>query len=149
MMYCFGRCDKRLGKWTLCWDVREYQFDKLSEAEDFDPSYRDASFFGSTAGSFLKHAPWVNNMMQALPMWIAESIHPAMASFVAQKRASSHHFHNLHLYVNPSIGQPRTNQVHTSWTQRRTQRQRSPHNLRLNPRQQTSRARKTRRPALR
>jgi len=70
MMYCFGRCDRRL------------------EAEDFDPSYRDASFFGSTAGSFMKHAPWVNNLMQALPMWMAESLHPAMASFVAQKRGN-------------------------------------------------------------
>ncbi|CZR68489.1 uncharacterized protein PAC_18388 [Phialocephala subalpina] len=69
MMYCFGPCDKRL------------------EAEDFDPSYRDAPFFGSTAGSFLKHAPWVNNLMQALPNSIAEMLHPATASFVAQKRA--------------------------------------------------------------
>ncbi|KAH7348389.1 cytochrome P450 [Rhexocercosporidium sp. MPI-PUGE-AT-0058] len=68
MEYCFGRCDNRL------------------EAEDFDPSYRDASFFGSTAGSFMKHAPWVNNLMQALPMWAAASLHPAMASFMAQKR---------------------------------------------------------------
>lgn len=68
MQYCFGRCDNRL------------------EAEDFDPSYRDASFFGSTAGSFMKHAPWVNNLMQALPMWAAASLHPAMASFMAQKR---------------------------------------------------------------
>ncbi|KAK0125722.1 hypothetical protein ONS95_000277 [Cadophora gregata] len=68
MQYCFGRCDNRL------------------EAEDFDPSYRDASFFGSTAGSFMKHAPWVNNLMQALPMWAAAALHPAMASFVAQKR---------------------------------------------------------------
>ncbi|KAE8452045.1 hypothetical protein EG329_002210 [Mollisiaceae sp. DMI_Dod_QoI] len=69
MAYSFGRCDKRL------------------EAKDFDPSYRDASFFGSTAGSFMKHAPWVNNLMQALPNSIAEMLHPAMASFVAQKRA--------------------------------------------------------------
>ncbi|KAE9367607.1 cytochrome P450 monooxygenase [Stipitochalara longipes BDJ] len=68
MMYCFGRCDNRL------------------EAKDFDPSYRDASFAGVTKGNFLKHAPWVNNFMQALPMWVAELIHPAMATFVAQKR---------------------------------------------------------------
>lgn len=62
----------------------------LVEAEDFDPSYRDASFFGSTAGSFMKHAPWVNNLMQALPMWAAASLHPAMASFMAQKRVLYH-----------------------------------------------------------
>lgn len=60
----------------------------ITEAEDFDPSYRDASFFGSTAGSFLKHAPWVNNLMQTLPNSIVELLHPAMASFVAQKRVS-------------------------------------------------------------
>jgi hypothetical protein len=59
-----------------------------TEAQDFDPSYRDASFFGSTAGNYLKHAPWVNNLMQALPNFLAELLHPAMATFVAQKRAS-------------------------------------------------------------
>jgi hypothetical protein len=63
--------------------------DPFPEAEDFDPSYRDASFFGSTAGNFMRHAPWVNNFLQALPLWVAELIHPAMATFVAQKRASS------------------------------------------------------------
>ena len=71
MTYSFARCDNRL------------------EAEDFDPSYRDASFFGSTAGSFLKHAPWVNNLMQALPDSVARLLHPAMASFIAQKRVQN------------------------------------------------------------
>jgi len=60
-----------------------------AEAPDFDPSYRDASFFGSTAGNYLKHAPWVNNLMQALPNFLAELLHPAMATFVAQKRVNS------------------------------------------------------------
>ncbi|KAH8594870.1 cytochrome P450 [Bisporella sp. PMI_857] len=68
MLYSFARCDNRL------------------EAPDFDPSYRDASFFGSTAGSFMKHAPWVNNLMQSLPDSVARLLHPAMASFIAQKR---------------------------------------------------------------
>lgn len=77
------------------------------------------------------------------PPNVDSGINPSrIASFVVQKRASSPHFHNLQLHVNPSIGQPRTNQVHTSWTQRCTQRPCSPHNLCLNPRQQTSRARK-------
>jgi hypothetical protein len=77
------------------------------------------------------------------PPNVDSGINPSrIASFVVQKRASSPHFHNLQLHVNPSIGQPRTNQVYTSWTQRRTQRLCSPHNLCLNPRQQTSRARK-------
>ncbi len=87
MTYCFGRCDKRLGKSFLRILTGSFVDGKsIAEAEDFDPSYRDASFFGSTAGSFMKHAPWVNNLMQALPMSIAERLHPAMASFIAQKR---------------------------------------------------------------
>ena len=60
--------------------------DNRLEAPDFDPSYHDASFFGSAAGSFLKHAPWVNNLMQALPNSVARLLHPAIASFIAQKR---------------------------------------------------------------
>jgi hypothetical protein len=71
MTCSFARCDDRL------------------EAPDFDPSYRDASFFGSTARIFLKHAPWVNNLMQALPDSVARLLHPAMASFIAQKRVCS------------------------------------------------------------
>ncbi|TVY84018.1 Cyrochrome P450 monooxygenase [Lachnellula suecica] len=77
MTYCFGKCDSRL------------------EAIDFDPSYRDASFFGSTAGNYLKHAPWVNNFMQAMPNSIAELLHPAMATFVAQKRTVLSYVQNI------------------------------------------------------
>lgn len=89
MEYCFGRCDNRLGKMTSKSQAGYILMENvLVEAEDFDPSYRDASFFGSTAGSFMKHAPWVNNLMQALPMWAAAALHPAMAAFVAQKRVS-------------------------------------------------------------
>ncbi|TVY93201.1 Cyrochrome P450 monooxygenase [Lachnellula willkommii] len=77
MTYCFARHDNRL------------------EAPDFDPSYRDASYFGSTAGNYLKHAPWVNNFMQSLPNSIAELLHPAMASFVAQKRDVLAHIQSI------------------------------------------------------
>lgn len=87
MMYCFGRCDKRLGKSESAFYIQHAN--ELPEAEDFDPSYRDASYFGSTAGNFMRHAPWVNNFLQALPMWLAELIHPAMATFIAQKRVIS------------------------------------------------------------
>jgi len=68
--YSFARCDNRL------------------EAPDFDPSYRDASFFGSTAGAFLKHAPWINDLMQSAPDAIARLLHPGLASFIFQKRNS-------------------------------------------------------------
>ena len=68
MTYSFARCDHRL------------------EAPDFDPSYRDASFFGSTAENFLKHAPWLNNFMQSIPDSMSRLAHPAMASFIEQKR---------------------------------------------------------------
>jgi len=68
MNYSFGRCDQRL------------------EAPDFDPAYRDASFFGSTAENFLKHAPWINNFMQSIPDSLARLLHPAMTEFIRQKR---------------------------------------------------------------
>lgn len=68
MQYAFARSDNRL------------------EAPDFDPSYRDAAFFGSTAGNFMKHAPWLNSLMQTLPDSVARLAHPAMASFIRQKR---------------------------------------------------------------
>ncbi len=48
----------------------------------------DASLSGATSGAFLKHAPWINDVMQALPESVARLLHPAMASFVAQKRNS-------------------------------------------------------------
>jgi len=68
MSYSFGRCDNRI------------------EAPDFDPAYRDASFFGSTAENVLKHAPWLNDFMQAIPDSIASRLHPAMTEFIRQKR---------------------------------------------------------------
>jgi hypothetical protein len=68
MTYSFARCDHRL------------------EAPDFDPSYRDASHFGSTAENFMKHAPWLNSFLQSLPDWIAEKMHPGLTEFIKQKR---------------------------------------------------------------
>ena len=68
MSYSFGRCDKRL------------------EAPDFDPTYRDASHFGSTAENVMKHAPWLNYIMQSLPDSVASLLHPAMTEFIRQKR---------------------------------------------------------------
>lgn len=70
MNYSFGRCDNRL------------------EAPDFDPSYRDASFFGSTASNLMKHMPWMNEVLQALPDSLASVLHPALAEFMKQKRVS-------------------------------------------------------------
>jgi cytochrome P450 len=68
MQYAFARSDHRL------------------EAPDFDPTYRDAAFFGSTASNFMKHAPWLNAVFQAIPDKLTRLTHPAMAAFVAQKR---------------------------------------------------------------
>jgi hypothetical protein len=67
MLYSFGRCDSRL------------------EADDFDPSYRDASYFGSTSENFMKHAPWINDLFLSIPDSVARLLHPAMAAFVEQK----------------------------------------------------------------
>ncbi|OCK81439.1 cytochrome P450 monooxygenase [Lepidopterella palustris CBS 459.81] len=78
MTYSFARCDHRL------------------EAPDFDPSYRDASFFGSTAENFMKHAPWLNNFMQSLPDSVASLLHPAMASFIQQKRNTLKQIADIH-----------------------------------------------------
>jgi hypothetical protein len=68
MSYSFGRSDNRI------------------EAPDFDPSFRDASFFGSTMSGSLKHAPWLNQFMLAIPESIARGLHPAMTEFIQQKR---------------------------------------------------------------
>ncbi|KAF2435995.1 cytochrome P450 [Tothia fuscella] len=68
MSYSFGRSDNRI------------------EAPDFDPSYRDASFFGSTMENPLKHAPWINQLFLAIPDSIARLLHPAMTEFIRQKR---------------------------------------------------------------
>ncbi|TAQ87580.1 hypothetical protein B7494_g4085 [Chlorociboria aeruginascens] len=62
MTYSFARNDNRL------------------EAPDFDPSFRDASFFGSTAGNFMKHAPWLNSVFLGLPDSVVRLLHPALAT---------------------------------------------------------------------
>jgi hypothetical protein len=71
MNYSFGRCDSRL------------------EAPDFDPSYRDASFFGSTSENLMKHIPWLNDVLQSLPDSIARILHPALTEFIKQKRVKT------------------------------------------------------------
>jgi hypothetical protein len=68
MTYSFGKCDKRL------------------EAPDFDPSYRNATFFGSTVSTFMKHLPWINGLVQILPDSIARLLHPALHEFIRLKR---------------------------------------------------------------
>lgn len=72
-MYSFARCDNRLEAW------------------DFDPTYRAASHFGSTAQNYLKHAPWINQLMQRLPDYVASRLHPAMSEFIKQKRVRPGH----------------------------------------------------------
>lgn len=132
MTYSFARCDNRL------------------EAPDFDPSYRDASFFGSTAGSYLKHAPWVNNLMQALPDSVARLLHPAMASFIAQKRVGSSPFPRaLFSPADNFIEYTHTNILPNIRHKHKAQRPLTPHNIPLNSRLQASSIREIHHPPIR
>lgn len=59
-----------------------------TEAPDFDPSSRDASLAGATAGNFIKHVPWVTDLMKALPDAISARLSPVYYTFIAQQRES-------------------------------------------------------------
>ncbi|KAH8704309.1 cytochrome P450 [Phaeosphaeriaceae sp. PMI808] len=69
-LYSFARCDYRL------------------EDPNFDPWARDASLAGANSANFMKHAPWINQLLKKLPESVIERIHPALATFAAQKRTS-------------------------------------------------------------
>ncbi|KAI8625210.1 cytochrome P450 [Xylariaceae sp. FL1651] len=68
--YCFARCDHRL------------------ESQNFDPSARNAARAGVKTIHWLKNAPWINQVMIALPESLTRSLHPAFATFLDQKRTT-------------------------------------------------------------
>ncbi|ATZ52267.1 hypothetical protein BCIN_08g00320 [Botrytis cinerea B05.10] len=69
-IYSFARCDHRL------------------ESPDFDPSSRNAALAGISSIHFMKHVPWVNNVMKALPETLVEWLLPVLSSFLKLKRTS-------------------------------------------------------------
>ncbi|KAH6635855.1 cytochrome P450 [Chaetomium tenue] len=56
------------------------------ETPDFDSSERDASLSGAQSFHILKRAPWLNNVMMALPAWLSQNLNPALGSFMCQKK---------------------------------------------------------------
>ena len=65
--------------------VESYAFGRSAhriEAEDFDPSFHDASISGTIGGIVFKHCPWVIAIMQKLPPWVVIKMDPNMASYV-------------------------------------------------------------------
>lgn len=58
----------------------------LLEAPDFDPTYRDATLYGITAATTLKHTPWLNLLLQSLPDWLVRLSHPTMATYIEQRK---------------------------------------------------------------
>ncbi|CAI6331170.1 unnamed protein product [Periconia digitata] len=69
-LYSFARCDYRL------------------EDPNFDPWARDASLQGANSANFMKHAPWINDVVKRLPDAMVAKILPALATFTTQKRSS-------------------------------------------------------------
>lgn len=63
----------------------------MKETPNFDPSSRDASLAGANSIHWMKHVPWVNDLLKALPMPLARALHPALASFLDQKLSSEAH----------------------------------------------------------
>lgn len=68
--YAFARCDHRI------------------EAQDFDPSFHDASIVGATMGHMTKQLTWVLPLMQALPDWVTVKLNKDMASYVNLQNVS-------------------------------------------------------------
>lgn len=136
LLFCAVRQTTRYGYCPIPWQYILTKFQQI-EAPDFDPSYRDASFFGSTAGNFMKHAPWVNNLMQSLPNSIAELLHPAMATYVNQKRVHNHILPSQPL-TDQATGSPSPRARNNLQALHQPPRPRPPHHLPLNSRLQTS-----------
>lgn len=70
MQYAFGRNEHRV------------------EAEDFDPSFHNASIAGASSGHIFKHLPWILSMMQSLPDSVTVRLSPGMASYVKMQGVS-------------------------------------------------------------
>jgi hypothetical protein len=69
--------------------VMEYAYARSEhrlDAEDFDPSFHDASVAGTVMGHLTKQMPWILSTMTSLPDWVAVSMNPDMASYVNLQR---------------------------------------------------------------
>lgn len=71
MQYSFSRSDHRI------------------EAEDFDPSFHDASIVGSTMGHLTKKMTWILPVMQSMPDWVTIRMNKDMASYVNLQRVNN------------------------------------------------------------
>lgn len=58
------------------------------ESPDFDPSSRNAALAGISSIHFMKHVPWVNDVMKTLPETLAEWLLPVLLSFLRLKRTT-------------------------------------------------------------
>jgi hypothetical protein len=54
--------------------------DKRTEAEDFAPSFHDASTGGARASKIIKIGPWIFTAMQRIPGSITDRLSTDMAS---------------------------------------------------------------------
>ncbi|ORY11484.1 cytochrome P450 [Clohesyomyces aquaticus] len=72
MQYAFGRNEKRI------------------EAENFDPSFHDASVAGSVASHLIKQFPWILSTMQSLPDSVVVKLSPDMGSYVKMQSDIRH-----------------------------------------------------------
>jgi hypothetical protein len=71
--------------------VMEYAYarsDHRLEAEDFDPSFHDASVAGTLMGHLTKQMPWILSLMTSLPDQVTVLMSPDMASYVKLQRVS-------------------------------------------------------------
>ncbi|KAL4993160.1 cytochrome P450 [Aspergillus recurvatus] len=73
----FGQCDHKL------------------ETPNFDSTERDAALSGAQSFHILKRAPWLNNLMMALPEHLASHLNPALGSYMRQKRMTQKHVARL------------------------------------------------------
>ncbi|KAL4864218.1 hypothetical protein BDV12DRAFT_205862 [Aspergillus spectabilis] len=56
------------------------------ETPNFDSTERDASISGAQSFHILKRAPWLNNVMMALPEALCCRLNPALGSYMSQKQ---------------------------------------------------------------
>jgi hypothetical protein len=75
--------------------VMEYAYARSEhrlDADDFDPSFHDASVAGTVMGHLTKQMPWILSIMTSLPDWVAVSMNPDMASYVNLQRVCQRPF---------------------------------------------------------
>ena len=68
---------------------------EAAEDPNFDPWGRDAALAGANSGAFMKHAPWIDDVLQHLPDPVLLRLLPAFSTFMAQKRSSKAHVQEI------------------------------------------------------